>query len=152
MDCSLPGSSIHGIFQTRILEWVAISSSRGSSRPKHRTCVSCLLHWQVDSLPPALSWKPQMKTGMLVNEARECWSHLWSSQNSVVYYRRQQTTAQEPIGPVSVSVMNVSLERSQAYLFMFLPLPVSCSQERVKVAAVNRCGQLSLNDSLSGPF
>ena len=33
MDCSLPGSSIHGIFQARILAWVAISSSRGSSRP-----------------------------------------------------------------------------------------------------------------------
>ena len=31
MDCSLPGSSIHGIFQARILEWVAISFSRGSS-------------------------------------------------------------------------------------------------------------------------
>ena len=31
IDCSLPGSSIHGIFQTRILEWVAISFSRGSS-------------------------------------------------------------------------------------------------------------------------
>ena len=33
MDCSLPGSSIHGIFQARVLEWVAISFSRGSSRP-----------------------------------------------------------------------------------------------------------------------
>ena len=32
MDCSLPGSSIHGIFQARILEWVAISYSRGSSQ------------------------------------------------------------------------------------------------------------------------
>ena len=32
MDCSLPGSSVHGILQARILEWVAISSSRGSSR------------------------------------------------------------------------------------------------------------------------
>ena len=31
MDCSLPGSSVHGIFQARILEWVAISSSKGSS-------------------------------------------------------------------------------------------------------------------------
>ena len=31
MDCSLPGSSVHGIFQARILEWVAISISRGSS-------------------------------------------------------------------------------------------------------------------------
>ena len=34
MDCSLPGSSIHGIFQARILEWVPISSSRGSSQPR----------------------------------------------------------------------------------------------------------------------
>ena len=32
--CSLPGSSVHGIFQARILEWVAISFSRGSSRPR----------------------------------------------------------------------------------------------------------------------
>ena len=34
MDCSLPGSSIHGIFQAKILEWVAISFSRGSFRPR----------------------------------------------------------------------------------------------------------------------
>ena len=41
VDCSLPGSSIHGIHQGRILEWVAISFSRGSSRPRYQTCVSC---------------------------------------------------------------------------------------------------------------
>ena len=40
MDCSPPGSSVHGIFQTRILECVAISVSRGSSRPRDRTQVS----------------------------------------------------------------------------------------------------------------
>ena len=39
MDCSLPGSSIHGIVQARVLEWVAISFSRGSSRPRNRTQV-----------------------------------------------------------------------------------------------------------------
>ena len=37
MDCSLPGSSIHGIFQARVLEWIAISFSRGSSQPRDRT-------------------------------------------------------------------------------------------------------------------
>ena len=41
MDCSLPGSSVHGILQTRIVEWLAISSSRGSSQPKARIRVSC---------------------------------------------------------------------------------------------------------------
>ena len=38
--CSPPGSSVHGIFQASILEWVAISFSRGSSRPRDRTWVS----------------------------------------------------------------------------------------------------------------
>ena len=41
MNCSPPGSSVHGIFQARILEWVAISFSRGSSQPRDRTRVSC---------------------------------------------------------------------------------------------------------------
>ena len=50
MDYSLPGSSVHGISQARILEWVAISFSRGSSQPRDRTHVSCigrgiLSHW-----------------------------------------------------------------------------------------------------------
>ena len=40
MDCSLPGSSVHGIFQARVLEWGAISFSRGSSRTRDRTQVS----------------------------------------------------------------------------------------------------------------
>ena len=40
MDCSLPGSSIHGIFQARVLEWVATSFSRGSSWPRDWTQVS----------------------------------------------------------------------------------------------------------------
>ena len=41
MDCSPTGSSVHGILQARILEWVAIPFSRGSSRPKDQTQVSC---------------------------------------------------------------------------------------------------------------
>ena len=53
MDCSLPDSPVHGIFQVRILGWIAISCSRGSSQPKdqtHISCISCigrqiLYHW-----------------------------------------------------------------------------------------------------------
>ena len=58
MDCSSPSSSVHGILQVRILEWVAISFSRGSSQTKDQTCISCLLHWRVDSLPLAPPGKP----------------------------------------------------------------------------------------------
>ena len=41
MDCSPPGSSVHEIFQARILEWLAISFSRGSSQPRGGTRVTC---------------------------------------------------------------------------------------------------------------
>ena len=40
MDCSPPGSSVHGILQARILEWLAMPSSRGSSQPRDRACIS----------------------------------------------------------------------------------------------------------------
>ena len=42
MDRSLPGFSIHGIFQASVLEWVVISFSRGSSQPRDQTRVSCI--------------------------------------------------------------------------------------------------------------
>ena len=75
MGCSPPGSSVHGIFQARILEWVAMPSSKGSSWPRDRTHVSCVSSvaggfFTVDppgqpQLPPILmrwphfnSWKP----------------------------------------------------------------------------------------------
>ena len=59
MDYSLPGSSGNGIFQTRILEWVAISFSRGFSQPRDQTWVSCfgrqiLYHWA--------TWEPNTDT------------------------------------------------------------------------------------------
>ena len=42
MDYSAPGSSAHGIFPTRILKWVAIPSSKGSSQPRNQTYISCV--------------------------------------------------------------------------------------------------------------
>ena len=51
MDCSPPGSSVHGIFQARILEWVAIPFSRGSSSPRDWTPVSALQAYFLLSVP-----------------------------------------------------------------------------------------------------
>ena len=42
MDCNLPGSSVRGVLQARMLEWGAMPSSRGSSRPRYRTWVSSI--------------------------------------------------------------------------------------------------------------
>ena len=51
MDCSPPGSFVHGILQARILTGMGCDLG-GSSQPRYQTRVSCIfLHWQVDSLP-----------------------------------------------------------------------------------------------------
>ena len=65
MDCSLPGSSIHGIFQARVLEQIAISISRGSSQPRDQTCVFCLagiLFTTEPSGKPLILYFPQITT------------------------------------------------------------------------------------------
>ena len=79
MDCSLPGSSVHGILQARILEWVAISFSRRSSQlrdRKHVSCVSGISRWilyhcatreahkytgRVTNIFPRTSWNKRKK-------------------------------------------------------------------------------------------
>ena len=58
MDCSPPGFSIHGIFQARVLEWVAISFSRGSSQPRNWTRVSCIAgrHFTIWATRESVLW------------------------------------------------------------------------------------------------
>ena len=58
MDCSLPGSSVHGILQARTLEWVAMPFSSGSSQPRDRTQASCIAGGFFTSEPPE---KPILK-------------------------------------------------------------------------------------------
>ena len=60
MDWSLPGSSVHGILQARVLEWVAIPFSRGSFQPRDQTQVSVL---QADSSPSEPPGKPKVLLG-----------------------------------------------------------------------------------------
>ena len=79
MDCSPPGSSIQGILQARILEWVAISYSRGSSWSRDRIQhVLCLLHWQADSLPQCHLGRP--------SNLRWLWLNRWPSEMDPICY------------------------------------------------------------------
>ena len=78
VDCSLPGSSVHGSFQARVMEWVAISLSRWSSQPRDRTRVSCIVgrHFTIWATREALFtstilwWRTeptyQQKTGLKI--------------------------------------------------------------------------------------
>ena len=74
VNCSLPGSSVHGTFQARILEWVAISFSRGSSLTQGSNLD--VLHWQVvsalqaDSLPTEPPRKPPR--GLSIQSGEGC--------------------------------------------------------------------------------
>ena len=112
MDCCLLGSSVHGIFQARILEWVAISSARGSFQVRDQTCVSCIGRWilyclatreamipsnhfQPVSLP---SWRPrrgETAKSILALYCLYCWPmeamHItkwlfYIAKPSIVYY------------------------------------------------------------------
>jgi len=58
MDCSPQGSSVHGILQARILEWVTIFLSEWSSGPRDWTCVSCIAGRFFTAEPPKKPWFP----------------------------------------------------------------------------------------------
>ena len=57
VDCSLLGSSVHGILQARILEWVAIPFSRGSYQPRNRTHISCVSSFGRHILYHGATWE-----------------------------------------------------------------------------------------------
>ena len=69
LDCRPPGSSAHEVFQARILEWVVISSSRGSPQPRAGTrvsCISCIAGGFFIPEPPGKPpWPAQCKSGLL---------------------------------------------------------------------------------------
>ena len=90
MACSLPGSSVHGILQARILELVAISFSRGSSQPSDWNWVSCIAgrfywwsHQQRPFFPSCLSWSICLSI-QAVNELRTL--KIYSISVVVLFY------------------------------------------------------------------
>ena len=71
LDCSLPDCSAHGSLQTKILEWVAIPFSRGSSRPKDWTWVSCITD---RFFTISATWEAP---GVYTVSKNKTWSWLW---------------------------------------------------------------------------
>ena len=77
LDCSPPGSFVHGILQARILEWVAMPSSRESSQPRDGTCVSCVfLPSQADSLSLSHPGSPKQEYRKICPLRLDSRSHL----------------------------------------------------------------------------
>ena len=87
MDCSPPGSSVHAILQVRILEWVAIPSSKGSSWPRDRTWISCIAGGFLIE-PPG---KPKYTHNPVETLSR----HLlfrWPPQRETIFWKSQSWT------------------------------------------------------------
>ena len=82
VDCNLPGYSVYGIFRQEILEWVAISYSRGSSWPRDRTWVSCagkwiLHHWAHLGSPYLYMYKLAFLTMQLKTRLLKARFRIW---------------------------------------------------------------------------
>ena len=121
MDCSLSASSVHGIFQARILEWVAISSSKKSSRPRVQTLVSCiscigrqiLYHWA--------TWEALCKCyrNQLIFLCF-FFTHMYISKIILFHYGLSQDIQYSSLcytlGPCCLSILN-------ATLFLHVPTP-----------------------------
>ena len=71
MDCNPPGSTVHGISQARILEWVAISFSRKSSQPRDPTHISCIAG---GTLYHCTTWEAPLDMGFVCYSPCLCWS------------------------------------------------------------------------------
>ena len=80
MDHSPPGSSVDGILQSRVLEWVVRPTSRGSSQPRYRTCVSCALGRFFSTEPPG---KPH---DCRTNSRKWTLVHTVSAYSFVIFY------------------------------------------------------------------
>ena len=95
MDCRPPGSTVHGIFQARILEWVDISYTSGSSQPRDRVCVFCvscivkqILYHYATCKPPELSLyhKKSSSAKLLIRLFCHPSAHTQTPLNSLYYF------------------------------------------------------------------
>ena len=82
MDCSLPGSSVYGILQTRISEWVTMPFSRGSSHPRDKiqvSCIACRLFTIRATRVAQVTWSCLTIYNPMLNtvELRGVWGNQW---------------------------------------------------------------------------
>ena len=113
LECSLPGPSVHGILQVRILEWIAIPFSRGSSQSRDRTYVSCIGRQilyplsHLGSLIVACKWIHLQcgRPGFDPWVGKIPWRRAW--QPTPVFLPRESPWMKEPGGLQSIGLQRV---------------------------------------------
>ena len=99
MDCKLPGSSVHGIFPARILEWVAMPFPRGSSQPKDWTCISCIAGGVFTVDPLGKPWGKVYNLILLMSIKREKLDTNMPIRRKLWRWRRRSHDAEVTKGP-----------------------------------------------------
>ena len=128
MDYSPPDSSVHGISQAIILEWVAISYSRGSTPPRNQTHVSCisliglhLLHWLTASLPLCHLRRPICRVhhakcwaGWITSWNQDCWEKYQQPQICRWYHSndRKWRETKEPLDEVEKASLKLNIQKT----------------------------------------
>ena len=132
VDCSLPGSFIHGILQVRILEWVALLSTKGSSQPRDQTQVSSLLHWQEGSLPLAPPGFNVYHVAFSVSYPRSHWNTNSTSTVSL------EPALLLPHFPVLIQVMLISFTYCiRMALHKSLGLPLMVAKQLTQLSTIH---------------
>ena len=112
MDYGLRGSSVHGILQARILEWVAISFSRGSSQPRNRTLVSCVAG--------------RFFTDWAMREAQSCYKSLQIHSNdceaSLLFGGKNITSPWDQRQKKTTLLLSIPCMTLLCLFFFFLPV------------------------------
>ena len=127
MDCSLPGSSLHGILQARVLEWVAISFSRGSSRPGIEPRSPS---FQAD----ALTYEPPGKAFLSLPDI------LWNSAFKWLYLFFSHLPLASLVFP---AICKDSSDNHFAFLHFFFGgmvlIPASCTMSQTSIQSYQEC-------------
>ena len=119
--CTLPGPSVHRTFLVRILEWVAISSSRGSSPPRSWTCVSCVSCIDRHILYHCAPGNPVRLMGLNYSQVPVAWSlHLCNWNVCVCLLAQSCLTLCSPMEPSRLFCPWTSLGKDTAVSCHFL--------------------------------
>ena len=127
MNCTPPGFSVHGISQARILEWVVIFFSRGSSRPRDQTLISCIGRWifflPLNHLgsPNLAEIKSDRKT--LPISQRLCFLNLLSQIFAAAKLLQSCPTLCDPIDGSSPGPLSLGFSRQEYWSGLPFPSP-----------------------------
>ena len=93
MHCSLPGSHVQGILQTRILEWVALPSSRRSSGPRDQTCVSSVSCIGRRVLTTSATWEAPVFLQIYLNKLLACFFSICNMEEGSVTFQLSESNS-----------------------------------------------------------